>query len=233
VSDADDRLSRAEELIGHRFSDRSLLEAALTHPSALPELSSSASYERMEFLGDSVLGLVVAEHLYRRLPDAPEGTLTRRKVAVVNGVLLAAVAGDLGLGDLIVYGKGEQQSTRGRATALENALEAVIGAVYLDAGLGEAAGSIRRLFGPLLDRADLTPPQDPKSALQQLTQARELGHPTYEVLTAAGPVHAPTFTVAVIVAGDRIATAEGTSKQAAEKAAAALALATLSGPDAG
>ncbi len=227
----DERLTTAEALLGHQFADRSLLEAALTHPSAIPEVRGAVSNERMEFLGDSVLGFVVAEHLYRRLPDAPEGTLTRRKVAVVNGVLLASVANDLGLGDLISYGRGERESSRGRASALENALEAVIGAIYLDAGLEAAAAAIGRLFGSLLDRADLTPPQDPKSALQQLTQSRELGHPTYAVVSCEGPVHTPTFTVAVSVAGELIATAEGHSKQSAEKEAAHRALAALSGSD--
>lgn len=231
MSGPDERLSRAEELLGHQFADRSLLEAALTHPSAVPEVRGAVSNERLEFLGDSVLSFVVAERLYRRLPDAPEGTLTRRKVAVVNGVLLASVADDLGLGHLIAYGRGERESTRGRASALENALEAVIGAIYLDAGLEAAAATIRRLFGSLIDHADLAPPQDPKSALQQLTQSRELGHPTYAVVSSEGPVHAPTFTVAVSVAGELIATAEGHSKQSAEKAAAHRALAALSGSD--
>jgi ribonuclease-3 len=231
VSDNDDRLSRAEELLGHRFADRSLLELALTHPSAVPEVRGAVSNERLEFLGDSVLGFVVAEHLYRRLPDVPEGTLTRRKVAVVNGVLLASVADDLGLGALISYGRGERESTRGRASALENTLEAAIGAVYLDAGLEAAAAAIRRLFGSLLDRADLTPPLDSKSALQQLTQSRELGHPTYAVVSSQGPIHAPAFTVAVSVAGELIATAEGHSKQSAEKEAARLALVALRGAD--
>jgi ribonuclease-3 len=231
VSDNDDRLSRAEELLGHRFADRSLLELALTHPSAVPEVRGAVSNERLEFLGDSVLGFVVAEHLYRRLPNVPEGTLTRRKVAVVNGVLLASVADDLGLGALIAYGRGERESTRGRASALENSLEAAIGAVYLDAGLEAAAAAIRRLFGSLLDRADLTPPLDSKSALQQLTQSCELGHPTYAVVCSQGPIHAPTFTVAVSVAGELIATAEGHSKQSAEKEAARLALVALRGAD--
>lgn len=231
MSDPDERLTRAEELLGHWFADRSLLEIALTHPSAVPEVRGAVSNERLEFLGDSVLGFVVAEHLYRRLPEALEGTLTRRKVAVVNGVLLSAVAHDLGLGDLIAYGRGERESARGRASALENALEALIGAVYLDAGLERTAAVIRRLFGTLLDRADMAPLQDPKSTLQQLTQSRELGHPTYAVIDSEGPVHAPTFTVAVSVAGELIATAEGHSKQAAEKAAAHRALAALSGSD--
>jgi len=231
VSHREERLNRAEELLGHRFADRSLLEAALTHPSAVPEFRGAVSNERLEFLGDSVLGFVVAEHLYRRLPDEPEGTLTRRKVAVVNGVLLASVADDLGLGALIAYGRGERESTRGRASALENALEAVIGAIYLDAGIEAAAEMIRRIFGSLLERADLLPPQDPKSALQQLTQSRELGHPTYAVVSSEGPVHAPTFTVAVSVAGELVATAQGHSKQAAEKEAAHRALLALSRPD--
>jgi len=231
VNVTDERLSRAEEILGHRFTDRSLLDAALTHPSAVPEVRGAVSNERLEFLGDSVLGFVVAEHLYRQLPDEPEGTLTRRKVAVVNGVLLASVADDLGLGELIAYGRGERESTRGRASALENALEAVIGAIYLDAGVEAAAATVQRLFGALLERADLTLPQDPKSALQQLTQSRELGHPTYAVLSSVGPVHAPTFTVAVSVAGDLVATAQGHSKQAAEQEAAHRALLALSRPD--
>lgn len=219
-----DRLSRAERLLGHAFTDRTLLEAALTHPSALPEVCAAVSYERLEFLGDSVLGFIVADHLFRHLPDAPEGELTRRKVAVVNGVLLAAVARDLGLDALILYGKGERESARGRATSLENALEALIGAIFLDAGLDAANEVVTRLFGPLLDRADLIAPQDPKSLLQQITQAEALGHPRYEVIERAGPVHDPTFTVAVRVAGEVVGTGTGHSKQTAEKAAAAAAL---------
>lgn len=226
----EDRLSRAERLLGHTFADRTLVRAALTHPSAAAE-RGGPSYERLEFLGDSVLGFLVAEHLFRTLPDADEGELTARKVALVKGALLAEVAHRHGIAELIEYGKGERASSRGRATALENALEALVGAVYADAGLRAARRVVQRLFGDLLNAPDLVPEAHPKSLLAEWAQARSAEAPAYRVVATEGPPHARRFTVEAVL-GDRVlGTGSGPSKQAAETAAAEAALRDLGARD--
>ncbi|MEN6369527.1 MAG: ribonuclease III [Thermotogota bacterium] len=220
-----DTCARAEELLGHTFRDRALLEAALTHPSLSAEDSKAQSYERLEFLGDSVLGLVVAEELFRRYPEEPEGVLTRRKIASVSGESLAAVGGDLGLAQLVRFGKGEARSAdRGRATALENVVEALIGAVYVDAGLEAAREVVLRLLGHEIELPDIATHNDPKSRLQEQTQAIGAGLPEYRVVRATGPAHAPDFTVEVRLGDQVVGTGSGSSKKQAEKAAAAAAL---------
>lgn len=226
----EERLTRAERVLGHVFGDRSLLRTALTHPSAAAE-GGGASYDRLEFLGDSVLGFLVADHLFKTLPHASEGELTARKVALINGAVLADIALRCGIGELVEYGKGERASTRGRATALENALEALIGAVYADAGLAPTRRVVRRLFGDLLDAADLVPSPHPKSLLAEWAQARAAGTPTYRVVATQGPDHARWFTVEAVVGGRVAGTGSGPSKRAAETAAAQAALEALSAED--
>lgn len=223
--DAAGRIGRAEAILGHVFSDRSLVESALTHPSYTAEVAGSESYERLEFLGDSVLGLVVAERLYRTYPDAAEGILTRRKIAAVSGDRLTVVAGELGLADLVSFGKGEARSgDRGRASVLENVFEALIGAVYLDAGLDAARNVVLRLLSSVLDLEDIAAEDDPKSRLQEYTQARGAGLPRYKVTLSSGPAHAPEFVVEVWLGERLLGTGTGRSKKEAEKAAASVAL---------
>ncbi|MGB4592262.1 MAG: ribonuclease III [Coriobacteriia bacterium] len=223
--DASARIERAEAALGHVFGDRSLVESALTHPSYTAEVPGSPSYERLEFLGDSVLGLVVAERLYRAYPGAAEGILTRRKIAAVSGDRLALVAGELGLADLVSFGRGEARSgDRGRASLLENVFEALIGAVYLDAGLDAARDVVSRLLSSVLDLEDIAAEDDPKSRLQEYTQARGAGLPEYRVAHSSGPPHAPEFKVEVLLGGRIMGAGTGRSKKEAEKAAASAAL---------
>ena len=223
-----DRLQRAEEVLGHVFADRTLLETALTHPSHAAERNVE-SYERLEFLGDSVLGFVVAEELFRSHPDAPEGVLTNRKASVVTGTQLSAVGEAVGLGDLLRLGKGEAASgKRGRATRLENVFEALIGAVYLDGGLESARGVILRLLGAAIEsEIGLVQAGGAKSLLQEYTQGTLGSLPEYRVVSESGDPHDRTFVVDVIVKGAVAGSAEGRSKKEAEKAAATAALASL------
>lgn len=220
-----DRIERVEALLGHVFGDRALAIAALTHPSHATETAGAESYERLEFLGDSVLGFIVADELFRHYTESPEGVLTRRKIAVVSGERLAAVAAEAGLEELLLFGKGEARAgTRGRTSVLENALEALVGAVYLDAGLEAARGVVLRLLGHVLSLEDIAAEDDAKSTLQEITQARGDGLPQYVVTESSGPAHAPRFTVEVRLAGHVLGTGSGRSKKEAEKAAARAAL---------
>ncbi len=168
-----DTLFAAETAMGYSFADRSLLVIALTHPSHAME-HRGESYERLEFLGDSVLGFIVAEELFRTHPDAPEGDLTNRKAGVVTGETLAEVAGQLGLGELLLLGKGEARSgRRGRASRLENAFEALIGAIYLDGGLDAAREVVLRLLGDIIDSdASVLQAGGAKSLLQSTRRPR-------------------------------------------------------------
>lgn len=223
------RLEEAEQLIGHAFADRSLLRTALTHPSYAAEHADADTYDRLEFLGDAVLGFVVSDHVYRAFPSEPEGKLTRRKHFVVAGDALAEAAEALGLPAFVMLGAGANAAgERQRASILENTVEALIGALYLDAGLDVARTFVIRALGSRVD-AEHVPQVDPKSALQQYTQWHSGSLPEYRITDVAGPVHARTFTAEVLVDGSALATGSGPSKQAAEKAAAADALEVLHG----
>ena len=218
------RLDRAQVLVRYRFREPQLLALALTHPSYAAEQGDIETYQRLEFLGDAVLGFVVAERLYRLLPDAPEGELTQRKNHAVAGSALSETARTIGLDDVVFLGKGVSAEERGRSSILEDVFEAIVGAVYLDGGLEAAADFIVRSLGERFLGAD-SRATDPKSALQQLTQAAGQGLPEYRVVETAGPPHLREFTVEVMVDGAVAGLGIGSSKQAAEKAAAADALA--------
>lgn len=222
------RLERAQTLIRYRFRDPQLLAIALTHPSYAAEHGDIPTYDRLEFLGDAVLGFVISERLYRFLPNASEGELTQRKHHAVCGVSLAETAEALGLDEVVFLGKGASAAERSRASILENVFEAIVGALYLDGGL-EAAGDFavralgERFIGPSSQDVD------PKSALQQVTQATGRGLPEYRVTDTSGPPHLREFTVEVLLDGAVVGLGIGHSKQAAEKSAAADALDGLSG----
>jgi ribonuclease-3 len=223
------RLERAQTLIRYRFRDPKLLATALTHPSYAAEAPGElATYERLEFLGDAVLGFVVAERLYRFMPDAPEGELTQRKIHAVAGTALAGAAHSLGLDDVVFLGKGVSAAERGRASILENVFEAIVGAIYLDGGLAAAGDFAVRALGErfVASEADVI---DPKSALQQLTQGTGRGLPHYRVVATSGPPHLREFTVEVLIDGAVAGLGIGPSKQAAEKSAAADALEQFEG----
>ena len=201
-----------------------LLERALTHRSYAYENGGLPTNERLEFLGDSVLGLVVTDALYRNHPELPEGQLAKLRAAVVNMRALAEVGRELDLGRFVRLGRGEE-STGGRdkASILADTLEALLGAVYIDAGLERAAQLVHRLFDPLIqEAATLGAGLDWKTSLQELTAAGALGVPEY-VVTETGPDHEKVFRAVVMVSGDAHGEGSGRSKKEAEQEAAASA----------
>lgn len=219
---------RIETAIGYRFRDRDLLDEALTHSSASRRgRKSHRTNERLEFLGDRVLGLTVAGLLIRRYPDDPEGALSARLSVLVSEPVLAEVAQTLDLGRALTVARSEEEGGgRMKPGILADAVEAVIGAVFLDGGWEAAADVVGRQFAPRLEAMSV-PPRDAKSLLQEWTQARGLGLPSYELLQAVGPAHAPTFEVAVRVPQHEAATGRASSKRAAEQAAAETLLGRL------
>jgi len=197
------------------------LERALTHRSFAYENANPPTNERLEFLGDSVLGLVVTDTLYREYPSLPEGQLAKLRAAVVQMGALAEVARGLNLGAYIRLGKGEQVTGgRDKSSILADTLEAVIGAVYIDCGLAEASALVHRLFDPVIDRsASLGAGLDWKTSLQELTAGQLLGVPDYQV-EESGPDHAKSFHAVVRVGGRVLGSGEGRSKKQAEQQAA-------------
>jgi ribonuclease-3 len=218
-----------EDRLGYRFRDRALLVRALTHGSfAGPQRPSN---ERLEFLGDRVLGLAIAEALFAADDAAAEGTLAPRLNALVRLETCAEVARGLDLGAALRLGRSEMLTGGRRKEALlGDALEAVIGAVYLDAGWPAARDLVLRLWGDRIAAARATQ-RDAKSILQERAQARGLPPPDYAETGRSGPAHAPVFTVRVRLATGETAEAQGGSKRAAEQAAAALLIARLEGTD--
>jgi ribonuclease III len=212
--------------------DAELLERALTHRSFAYENGGLPTNERLEFLGDSVLGVVITTALFHNHPDLPEGQLAKLRASVVNMRALADVArglGPSGLGPYLLLGKGEETTGgRDKASILADTLEALLGAIYLQYGLDTAAEVIHRLFDPLMaESAGRGAGLDWKTSLQELTASLGLGVPEYRI-DEAGPDHAKTFTAWVVVAGDRYGGAEGRSKKEAEQRAAEAAYRTLS-----
>ena len=216
--------------LGHSFTRTELLTEALTHPSAGRRRGAGRrGYERLEFLGDRVLGLVVAELLWRRFATEAEGELARRHTQLVRREALAEVAKALGLAAYLIVSPGEDAAgVRDNPSVLADACEAVIAALYLDGGLPAAARFVEQWWGDRLG-ATGAPPRDPKTALQEWAQARGLPLPAYRTVATEGPAHRRRFTVIVMVEGLVPASATGTSKRAAETAAAAAALASLDG----
>lgn len=222
------RATPLEEHLGHRFRDPDLLDLAFAHRSWANEQGREESYERLEFLGDAVLGLVTAEWLYERYPELPEGDLSRRKAVLVSQPMLARHAESLGLGDLLRLGVGEERSGgRRKASLLADALEAVFGAVYVDAGMEPARRAIRRFLEEAAAERDRHLHVDAKTRLQELTQAHGWDLPEYLLVEAAGPDHRKLFTIECRVAGESVGRGEGTSKKLAEQRAAAAALKLL------
>ena len=214
-------LEALDEALGVEFADESLREAALTHRSFAFEQGLGVTNERLEFLGDSVLGLVVTDLAYRSYPGWHEGQLAKLRAAVVNMQALADVARSLGVGDLVRLGKGEEQSGgRDKASILADALEAIFGAVYLDRGLDVARALIERLFGPRLEAYVAGGgPRDFKTILQELASQRLRSLPSYEV-DETGPDHEKEFTATVSVAGEQLGSGVGRTKKEAEQDAA-------------
>lgn len=216
------RLADLAARLGHRFADPSLLEQALTHASAPGQRKVRVS-ERLEFLGDRVIGLTMAELLIARFPAEPEGALAKRQAHLVRRDSLAEVARGLGLGALLTLAEG--QGTRDNATILGDAMEAVLGALYLDGGLPAARRFVAAHWGARIEETAGAPPQDSKTRLQEWSQGAGRGLPVYEVMERSGPDHAPRFRVAVLLGGDYVGEGLGGSKREAETAAAEAVLA--------
>jgi len=223
VTEAHD-VPRLEGALGHRFADPDLLTEALTHRGAARP--PARSYERLEFLRDRVLGLVVAEMLLARFPDADEGELSRRHTSLVRRDALADVAEDIELGPHILFAAADADAGRGNRGLLADVCEALIGALFLDGGLDPARRFIEHAWAPVVYR-DEGAERDAKTRLQEWAQARGRGLPQYEVMSREGPDHAPRFMVTVRLNGEGDASGEGASKRNAEQEAAAALLRRL------
>lgn len=222
-----------EGRLGVRFSDPKLLQRALIHGSVLnedPNRTEFESNERLEFLGDAVLGQVVATWLYDEMPDAPEGELTRARSALVSRATLSAIARSVDLGSALELGRGEEAGGgRDRDANLADALEAVIAAIYLDRGETDATLFVKDLLRPWLrgaQEARVTP--DAKTRLQEIVQARHKELPRYRTIDERGPSHEKEFTVEVTVQGEVVGTGTGPNKRTAEQTAAGMAFSTIS-----
>lgn len=211
-----------ESRLGYRFRDRELLLRALTHASANADISRNN--ERLEFLGDRVLSLIIADLVMAQYPQDAEGQLAPRLNAMVRRETLADVAGEIALGEALILAVAEQSSGgRDKPAILADACEALIAALYLDGGMATARGFIENFWGRRLGEMRFAP-ADAKSALQEWSQARKLGTPDYQVISREGPDHAPQFVVEVMLPGHPPARGAGASKREAEQAAAGLML---------
>jgi ribonuclease-3 len=223
--------SELEALLGHRFRQVAWLEQALTHRSFCVESGPAAAAgdnEKLEFLGDAVLGLIASQYLVESFPDWEEGRLSRGRAGIVNAASLCAAARRLRLGEFLKLGRGEEKTGgREKSALLANAYEAILGAIYLDAGLEPARGFVQRsLLEPAIEEmaAGRFAETDHKSALQESLQRRGVPPAEYRVSRESGPDHRKTFVVEVWVAGEPLASGSGNSKKEAEQAAARAAL---------
>lgn len=216
------KLEKLQSTLSYRFHTLALLEEALTHTSfAYEQGVAGKNNERLEFLGDAILNLIVSTYVFHAFSDAPEGILSRFRTAVVKELVLAKVARRLRLGEYLLLGRGEEQSQgRDKSSLLANTLEAVIAAIYLDGGLSRAEEVLLRLFYTELQEVFLSRLQDPKSSLQQHTLKRGEGLPCYRLICAEGPDHAKTFVVEILIANRVRGHGIGKSKKDAEQAAA-------------
>jgi len=218
-----------EEKVGYTFKNKRLIEQAFTHRSYLNENRGAGREhnERLEFLGDAVLELVVTEFLYAKYPEKAEGDLTAYRAALVNTVSIADAAAKLGMNEYLLLSRGESRDTgRARQIILANAFEALIGAIYIDSGYDAAENFISaQLFYKTDEVVEKRLWQDAKSRLQELSQEKLGFTPTYEIVNQSGPDHDKTFLVGAYLGTEKVATGEGRSKQEAEQAAAEKALA--------
>jgi len=229
-------LEPLERAIGYRFKDRGMLEHALTHRSRVHEDASGGVFdnESMEFLGDSVLGFVIADMLFREFPQHNEGQKSKLKASLVSSVSLAKLAERLGLGQFLILGRGEEKTGGRRKHAIiADCYEALIAAVYLDGGVEPVRAFIEREFAELIGEARRSGAaasftEDWKSALQEWLQSRGRGLPSYRLAGEVGPDHRKSFVVEVLVGGEPVASAEGRSKKEAAQSAARAALEKLS-----
>ena len=227
TSEQREKLDAMQDILQYRFNSESLLLAAITHPSATEGRSVKYSYERLEFLGDSILGAIVATLAFHEYHEIDEGGLTRIKVALVSGSSLSDVASHLGFADCIVFGLSEAGTgRRGLHSALENVYEATVAALYLDGGLDAAVTFVKRTLIPRMSIDMAREPENPKSALQEKLQEDGIT-PTYKLIDTQGPPHDRTF-VAQVFAGEKgLAQGTGRTKKEAESQAARTTLERL------
>lgn len=220
------KLNKLQSQIGYRFKEPKLLKKALTHRSYLNESQNiDQSNERLEFLGDAVLELIISHHLFNSHPNQPEGILTSARSAIVRTESLAKLAQKLDLGSYLLLSKGEEKSGgRNNTHLLANTTEALIGAIYLDQGLKACQAFTDKHLIPLAKAILTQPLKDPKSRLQEQTQALGYSSPTYKTISQIGPDHNKTFTINVLVNHQKLASGKGKSKQEAQQKAAKKAL---------
>jgi ribonuclease-3 len=220
-AEAEQRPLALERAVGYSFTRPELLKLALTHPSAAE--GSDQHYERLEFLGDAVLDLAIADMLMRHFPDGKEGLLSRQRASIVNARTLAAKAQAIGLGQCLLLGRGEEKSGgRYKTSILAAGFEALIGAIYSDGGLAQAQQVVERLFGG--DIGGPTVERDYKTELQEAAHRFFRAHPVYEVISESGPDHAKRFVTRIRIGSRQFGVGEGSSKKLAEQAAARQAL---------
>jgi ribonuclease-3 len=222
VSNPGDQL---QDRLGYRFRDPDLFRVALTHRSAVAEGLALESYERLEFLGDAVLDLVIAELLYSSYPELAEGQMAKTRAAVVGEPMLAVLAVEAGVGQAMILGVGEERTGgRSKPSILSDVVESLIGAIYIEAGFAEAAQLVRRWWQPrVAELVEHPGKSDYKSRLQEAVAAASGGRPEY-LASDSGPDHAKVFTVTVSVDGRLLGSGEGSSKKKAEQEAARHAL---------
>jgi ribonuclease III len=222
-------LSDIQQRIGHRFRNQELLERALTHKSYANENRVPAHNERLEFLGDAVLGLVISEYLMRTCPDSTEGDLSRLRAAVVSEPALASIAREIGLGSYLLLGKGEEQTGgRDKDSLLANTLEALIASIYLDAGTAAVETFVLGLFEEAIKRTCTSRSTlDYKTELQELCQERLKQLPEYRIASETGPDHQKQFEIELFIKGDVYGRGVGKNKKEAEQKAAKEALGKL------
>lgn len=212
--------SSLENLIGYKFKDNSLLIEAISHPSMRGIADfEGRDYERLEFLGDAVINLSVTRKLYQDFPDYEEGELAKVRAYLISKDFMVEKAKELGLGDHIIMAFGEESSGgRDNPNNLENVVESIMGAIFLDGGFEKASTIIEELWGKIDPQVSLD--ANPKSALQELSQDKNLGLPNYEIVEKTGEMHAPTYTVAVKTGDNLLAHGKGSNIKTAEKEAA-------------
>jgi ribonuclease III len=229
-----DQLEQLQQNLGYRFTDCTQLRQALTHPSYGNEQNvGGGDYQRLEFLGDAILGMLLAEALFARFPEADEGVLSRSRAQLAEQGTLAGIARGRAMGALVRLGRGEEQSAgHDKDSILCDVLEAVIAAVYLDGGLEAARRVVLALFDELLDAPwGVTASRDAKSELQELLSARDLAPPEYRLAEESGPPHDRLFRFLVLVDGRVVGEGQGRSKKIAQQSAAARALELLEGKE--
>jgi len=227
--DADTRVGALELAVAYQFRNRKIALQALSHPSAATSEATGGDYERLEFLGDAVISMIVVDEIYRKFPVMSEGDMTKMKIAVVSGSVLSEVAAELGLAELMILGESERNTAnRGLASALENCFEALVGAIYLDGGLAQAQRLVLRTLAHRIMPEISQSAGHPKSILQERAQACGLS-PIYEITKVEGPPHAATFTAKVLIDGEVLGEGRGGSKKEAQALAAEVALRKFSG----